>query len=117
MNMMNVILYACPACWAALPALNGSSTCSACGRAFAVTLGIPSLGGSEIEPEPQERELIARLVAMYPTATIEEMSAARLAIGATNEDRRAVYNQYHRTLRERGPAFYRMFQERVQQQG
>jgi SAM-dependent methyltransferase len=100
-----------------MPVLNEPDACPVCGRAFAVTLGIPSLGGSEIEPEPQERELIARLVAMYPTATIEEMSAARLAIGATNEDRRTVYNQYHRTLRERGPAFYRMFQERVRQQG
>ena len=111
-----MISYACPVCRAEVQMQGEMCECLKCGRSFAVTVGIPSLGDAEIAPAGEERELIARLIALYPTATIEEMSAARLAIGATNEERRAFYSQYHRTLRERGPAFYRMFQTRVQQQ-
>lgn len=108
---------ACPTCQTSLAASADGYMCPQCRRGYGCTLGIPSLGGSDIEPDVRERELIERLVAMYPTAAIEEMSAVRLAIGATNEERRAFYGHYHRTLRERGPAFYRMFQQRVQQQG
>jgi SAM-dependent methyltransferase len=74
------------------------------------------LGDTDIQPNSIEHELIRRLVAMYRTASVEEMSTARLTIGATNEERRQFYAHYHRVLRERGPAFYHMFRQRAQQQ-
>jgi hypothetical protein len=107
-----LILYVCPFCRAEVQIQSDACECLKCGRSFVVTLG-----GTQIAPEAGERELIARLTALFPTATVEEMSAARLAIGATNEERRAFYRQYHRTFSERGPAFYRMFQMRARQQG
>jgi ubiquinone/menaquinone biosynthesis C-methylase UbiE len=90
--------------------------CPTCGRTYVSTLGIPTLGGSDLALTDAEQALIERLVAMYPTAAIEEMSRARLAIGSTNEELRQYYAQYHRTLRKRGAAFHQMFQLRVQQQ-
>ena len=113
---MNPVVYACPACKLELSENQGGYQCPRCERVYASLLGIPCLGDEDIAPDAAERALIERLVAMYRTATIEEMSAARLAIGATNEERRQFYANYHRMLRERGPAFQHMFQQRERQQ-
>lgn len=111
------MILACPVCKTELQITADRWSCPQCGRAYTGTLGIPSLGGSDIEPGPVERELIDRQVAMYDTATIEELAQARLATAATNEERRQFYANYQRSLRERGPAFHRMFQQRLRQQG
>ena len=114
---MSAISFACPACQVELRVDQDQHRCPQCGCVYTTTLGIPSLGGDSIRPDPIECELIDRLCALYSTATIEEMSQARVATGATNEERRQFYANYHRTLRERGPAFQRMFQQRLQQNG
>jgi SAM-dependent methyltransferase len=110
------IKFACPTCHCELPSSGSDYHCPNCQRSYRSTLGIPTLGGAELVMDDAERALIERLVTMYETATVDEMSRTRLAIGATNEERRQFYAQYHRTLRERGAAFHRMFQLRVQQQ-
>ena len=115
-NVMSIVL-ACPQCKIELQTDAEHWLCPKCGRSYTSTLGIPSLGGADLEATPTEHRLIDQLVATYPTATIEEMSQARLAAGATSEERRQFYANYHRTLGERGPAFHRMFQQRLQQQG
>ena len=112
-----LIILACPQCQIALQTAAERWRCPQCGRSYPSTLGIPSLGGADLEATPTERALIDQLVAAYPTATVGEMSQARLATGVTSEKRRHFYARYHRTLGERGPAFHRMFQQRLQQQG
>ncbi len=111
------IAFACPACKIELQIAADGWLCPQCGRTYTGTLGIPSLGGADLEATPTERALIDQLVAAYPTTTIEEMSQARLATGTITEERRQFYANYHRTLGERGPAFNRMFQQRLRQQG
>jgi SAM-dependent methyltransferase len=114
---MNVISFACPTCRVSLQVDQSQYHCSQCGRRYSSRLDIPSLVTADIQPDPREQDLIERLCLMYPTATVEEMSKARLAIGATNEELRQLYANYHRTLRQRGPAFLRMFQGRAAQVG
>lgn len=114
---MGTVVLACPICIIALNVGDGQFVCPRCQRVYRCTMGIPSLGGSDLEPTSIECALIGQLATMYATASIDEMSQARLATGATNEERRQFYANYHRTLRERGPAFQRMFQRRLQQNG
>lgn len=109
------IALACPYCQTAVQTAAERWLCPQCGRNYTSTLGIPSLGGADLDATPTERALIDQLVAAYPTTTIEEMSQARLAVGKANEELRQFYANYHRTLRQRGPAFLRMFQERMAQ--
>ena len=111
------IAFACPQCKIELQVVTERWSCPQCGRSYPSTLGIPSLGGADLEATSTEHTLIDQLVAAYPTATVAEMSQARLATGATSEERRQFYASYHRTLGERGPAFHRMFQQRLQQRG
>jgi len=111
------IALACPYCQIALQTAAECWLCLQCGRKYASTLGIPSLGGADLDAAPTERTLIDQLVAAYPTATVEEMSQARLAVGKANAELCQFYVNYHRTLHQRGPAFLRMFQERVAQAG
>jgi SAM-dependent methyltransferase len=111
-----LIQLTCPACHRALTPGANNYHCLSCQHTYSCTLGIPSLGKGDLASSDAEQALIERLLAMYATATVDDMSRARLAIGATNEERRQYYAQYHRTLRERGAAFHRMFQLRVRQQ-
>lgn len=111
------MILACPVCKTELQVTADCWSCPQCARVYTGTLGIPSLGGRDIEPEPIERELIGRQVAMYDTATVEELAQARLATAVTNEERRQFYANYQRSLHKRGLAFHRMFQQRLRQQG
>ena len=111
-----LIPFACPTCHSELQSTANAYRCPSCNRTYACTLGIPTFGGVDLVINDAEPALIERLVVMYDTATVEEMSLARLATGATNEELRQFYAQYHRTLRKRGAAFHQMFQLRVQQQ-
>jgi ubiquinone/menaquinone biosynthesis C-methylase UbiE/uncharacterized protein YbaR (Trm112 family) len=111
------IRFACPICQSELRTGTEQWSCLQCGRVYPCTLGIPSLGGATLQPTSTERELVDRLVVLYETMSIEEMSQARLATGVTSEERRKFYANYHRMLHERGPAFQRMFQRRLQQHG
>ena len=77
------IALACPHCKIELQIAAELWLCSQCGRSYAGMLGIPSLGGVDLEARPTEQTLIDQLVAAYPAATVEEMSQARLAVGAT----------------------------------
>src|SRR5450830_1535502 len=104
------IRFACPICQSELRTGTEQWSCLQCGRVYPCTLGIPSLGGATLQPTSTERELVDRLVVLYETMSIEEMSQARLATGVTSEERRQFYANYHRMLHERGPAFQRMFQ-------
>ncbi len=111
-----LIPFACPICRGEVQPTANDYRCVNCKRTYACTLGIPTFGGADLIINDAEPALIERLVAMYDTATVEDMSRARLATGSTNEELRQFYAQYHRTLRERGAMFQQMFQLRVRQQ-
>ena len=113
---MSAISLACPVCHVVLHIDQTHYHCSQCGHTYTSTLGIPNLGFDDTLFDPIERDLVDQLCAMYSTATIEEMTAAYLATGATNQERRQFYANYHRGLHERGPAFQHMFQQRERQQ-
>jgi len=114
---MNAIPLACPICRFVLQIAHDLYRCQQCGRTYASNFGISSLGTDDVPLDPAEQGLVDKLSAMYSTATVEEMSQARLAAGEATEELRQMYANYHRALRQRGPAFLRMFQERAAQVG
>ena len=114
---MSMEVVACPTCLIALQAGDEQYVCPRCRRVYGCTLGIPSLCPPEVMMAPIEHELIQRLCAMYPTATVEELTRTRLAALVTSEDRLPHYAHYFGSMVERGHRFYQMFRERLRQQG
>lgn len=104
---------ACPRCRHEIMQGGDCYHCPQCGATYPQVQGIPDLRHPDVPRDPEEQEVVARLLRCYPHMTLPELVAERMKMPSGTYQLQPHERLYLDDNIERGRRFFKMFHERL----